>query len=57
MPKSKTSVSLSDAGVKILREEAIRLGVTQSAVIEMALRQFKAIVRRQGAEDGKGMAR
>lgn len=47
MAKVKTSISLSQTGAKLLRDMSDRLGVTATAVVEMALRQLKPLVMRK----------
>ena len=47
MVKRKTSVSLSPEAVRLLREISQRLGLSQSGVLELAIRDY---ARKEGIE-------
>ena len=48
MVKKKTSIRLSDTAQKLLQRLAERLGISQSAVIEQAIR---ALARQEGVQE------
>lgn len=51
MSKAPTSFRLSDTALRLVRALSVRLGISQTAVIEMALR---ALARREGIGKGEG---
>lgn len=50
-PKAATSYRLSDTARRLVKALSVRLGISQTAVIEMALR---ALARREGIGKGEG---